>query len=242
LDKLPSKSRNETIAFHFILAYSGAMTNESPNCPFAKVAGRPRSSEREARQQELVHTAGQLFIQHGYRNVSLEMLAREAHVAVRTIYVKFGGKAGLLKAVLDANRDRYFRPQEMLADPRPLKDNVRDFAVHFLDLISRPEAIAMHRMVVADAPTNPELARAFFEAAPQQTRTMLAGFFARPDIRSQLRDDLDVRLLPVYLINCIVGDPYERMLFAMPPPPQAELERQLDLRLDLFYRGVLKAP
>ena len=205
-------------------------------CP----AGRPRSSDREARQQELVHTAGALFIQHGYRNVSLEMLAREAHVAVRTIYVKFGGKAGLLKAVLEANREKFFRPHEMLADPRPLRENVRDFALHFLDLISRPEALAMHRMVVADAPTNPELAHAFFEAGPQQTRDMLFQFFSRADIRPQVREDLDLALVPIYLMNCIIGDPYERMLFPPRAVAPADIERELDKRLDLFYRSVLK--
>ena len=188
-----------------------------------------------------MHTAGALFIKHGYRNVSLEMLAREAHVAVRTIYVKFGGKAGLLKAVLEANRERFFRPQEMVEDTRPLKENLRDFALHFLDLIGRPEAIAMHRMVLADAPTNPELAQAFFEAGPQQTRDMLMRFLSRPDIRSQLRDDLDMAGLPVYLMNCIIGDPYERMLFGLPDTSPAEVEAALDRRLDLFYHSVLKS-
>ena len=217
------------------------MTTDSPTTLSAKCgAGRPRSSEQAARQQELVHTAGMLFIKHGYRNVSLEMLAREAHVAVRTIYVKFGGKAGLLKAVLEANRERFYRPHEMLADTRPLKESVRDFALHFLDLLSRPEALAMHRMVVADAPTNAELAQTFFDAGPQQTRNMLLQFFSRADIRSQLRDELDLSLLPIYLMNCIVGDPYERMLFEPAPMTAAATEGALDARLDLFYRSVLK--
>ncbi len=245
LVRIGAKSRNETIAFHFNLAYSLAMTTDSPDYSLWPKnrggAGRPRSSEREARLQELVHTAGVLFIEHGYRNVSLEMLAREAHVAVRTIYVKFGGKAGLLKAVLEANRERFFRPQEMVADPRPLKETVRDFALHFLDLISRPEALSMHRMVVADAPTNPELAHAFFEAGPQQTRDMLYRFLSRPDIRCQLRDELDIATLPVYLMNCIIGDPYERMLFAPLDNSPAQDEQALDQRLDLFYRSVLKS-
>lgn len=218
------------------------MTTDTPLCPAARGgAGRPRSSEREARQQELVHTAGQLFIKHGYRNVSLEMLAREAHVAVRTIYVKFGGKAGLLKAVLHANRERFFRPQEMEQDARPIKENLRDFALHFLDLLSRPEAIAMHRMVLADAPTNPELAHAFFEAGPQQTRDMLFRFLSRPDIRCQLRDDVEMACLPIFLMNCIIGDPYERMLFGSPDLSPAEVEAALDQRLSLFYHSVLKS-
>ncbi len=216
------------------------MTTDTQTSSSVKCAGRPRSSEQEARMQDLIHTAGQLFLKHGYRNVSLEMLAREAHVAVRTIYVKFGGKAGLLKAVLVANRERYFNTQDMEQDQRALKEIVSDFAVHFLDLVSMPEALNMMRMVIADAPGNIELAQTFFDAGPKQTRDMLLRFFSRADIRAQLRADLDLEVLPVYLLNCISGDHYSRLLFEQVPVPRSQVLRELELRLDLFYRSVLK--
>src|SRR4051812_25167327 len=87
------------------VADPGAMC---PELSCGKSAGRPRARDLEARMQNLVATAGQLFLSKGYGNVSLEMIAREAHVAVRTIYVKFGGKAGLFNAVIVANRSRFF--------------------------------------------------------------------------------------------------------------------------------------
>ena len=217
------------------------MTTESPTSSNTKCAGRPRSSDREARMQDLIHTAGQLFLKHGYRNVSLEMLAREAHVAVRTIYVKFGGKAGLLNAVLVANRERFFNTHEMEKDQRPLKQIVSDFAAHFLDLMSLPEAVSMQRMVIADAPGNVELVQTFFDAGPKQTREMLMRFFARADIRAQLRDDVELDLLPVYLLNIISGDQFGRLLFEKPAVSRAQVLRELEQRLDLFYRSVLKA-
>ena len=216
------------------------MTTDMQTSSGAKCAGRPRSSEREARLNELVHTAGQLFLQHGYRNVSLELLARECHVAVRTIYVKFGGKAGLLHAVLVANRERFFNTHEMEQDQRPLKAIVSDFAAHFLDLVSMPEALSMTRMVIADAPGNVELAQTFFDAGPKQTREMLTRFFARPDIRAQLRDDVALDALPVHLLNCISGDHYSKLLFGPEQTSRAQVLRELEQRLDLFYRSVLK--
>jgi AcrR family transcriptional regulator len=215
------------------------MTTELQNPSAGKCAGRPRSSEREARMHDLIQTAGHLFLKHGYRNVSLEMLAREAHVAVRTIYVKFGGKAGLLNAVLVANRERFFNTQDMEKDQRPLKQIVSDFAAHFLDLVTMPEALSMARMVIADAPGNEELAQTFFEAGPKQTRDMLMRFFTRPDIRAQLRDDVNLDLLPVYLLNCVSGDQYSKLLFGPTPAPRAQVLRELEERLDLFYRSVL---
>ncbi len=216
------------------------MTTDMQTPSSAKCAGRPRSSEREARLNELVHTAGQLFLQHGYRNVSLEMLARECHVAVRTIYVKFGGKAGLLHAVLVANRERFFNTHDMEQDQRPLKAIVSDFAAHFLDLVSMPEALSMTRMVIADAPGNVELAQTFFDAGPKQTRDMLLRFFSRPDIGAQLRDDVALEFLPVHLLNCISGDHYSKLLFGAGDVPRTQQLRELDQRLDLFYRSVLK--
>jgi AcrR family transcriptional regulator len=206
-----------------------------------KAAGRPKACEVEARMHDLIETAGRLFLENGYTKVSLEAIARQAHVAVRTIYVKFGGKAGLLNAVMASRRETLFRIADMRSDPRPLKDIVDDFARHFLDLLRAPEAIAMQRVVIAEAPRNPELAETFFEAGPKLTQDLLDAFFARPDIRAQLRADLPFEQLPTLLMNCIAGDQTSRFLFPQAVQSREESLRELDARLAVFYRGILRA-
>ncbi len=205
-----------------------------------KSAGRPRAADLEARNENLIFTAGQLFLKHGYGKVSLEMIAREAHVAVRTIYVKFGGKAGLFKAVLIANRDTFMSPQEMEADPRPFRDVIGEFSRHFLDMVCAPDAVEVQRMVIAEARTDPEVATSFYEAGPRQSREVLARYFSRPDVRSQLRDELAVDLLPSYLLNCVVGDGFARFLFNAGDQANEALARRLPERLELFFASVLK--
>lgn len=207
-----------------------------------KAPGRPRAADLEARNQNLIETAGQLFLKMGYGNVSLETIAREAHVAVRTIYVKFGGKSGLFKAVLVANRDRFITPQKLEADDRPLKEVLTDFSEHFLEMITQPDALAIQRMVIAEAKTSPEVAQAFYDGAQRQTRAILGDFFSRPDIRCQLREDIPMDLLPTYLTNCVVGDPFARFLFDPAQQPREEVMRALHQRLEFFYRSVLKQP
>ena len=207
-----------------------------------KAAGRPKAAEVEARTQELLQAAATLFLKNGYTKTSLESIARAAHVAVRTIYVKFGGKAGLLHAVLAAKRDRFFRSQPMQTDTRPLKDIVDEFARNMYELLTSQEAIDMQRIVLAEAPTAPELAEAFWNGGPRQTREMLGRFFARPDIRAQLRPDVALDLLPGHLMGCIAGDQLCRFVF---PPEQTAPEqglRELERRLEFFYRGVLLKP
>ncbi len=205
-----------------------------------KQAGRPRAADLEARNNNLIHTAGQLFLKMGYGKVSLELIAREAHVAVRTIYVKFGGKSGLFKAVLIANRDKFLAPQRMEEDQRPFKEIIGEFSEHFLEMITGEDALQVQRMVIAEAKTNPELAHSFFEAGPRQTREMLMNFFARPDIRAQLRDDLPLELVPSHLLNCVMGDSFSRFLFDPAEQEQEEVLRRLHQRLELFYQSVLQ--
>ena len=220
------------------------MENLEQDCKacLPKAAGRPRASDLETRQQQLVEMAGRLFLKHGYGKVSLETIAREAHVAVRTIYVKFGGKAGLFKHVIEANRGKYYALHVMEDDPRPFKEVVRHFSAHFMDMITMPEALAVQRMVIAEASANPEVAEAFFDAGPRQTREMLARYFARPDVRSQLRPGIAMEALPVHMLNCIMGDQYSRYLFDPAPQNRQDMLRALDTRLDLFYHSVLARP
>ncbi len=210
------------------------MSKPPPVTP-AKSAGRPKASEVEARTQGLIDAAGCLFLKHGYTGVSLETIAREARVAVRTIYVKFGGKAGLLKAVLAARRERFFPVGKMDMDARPLREVIDEFACYLYDMLCEPDALALQRVVIAEAGSNPELAEAFYEAGPRMTREMLGRYFARPDVRAQLRPDVPAAQLPSFLIACITGDPVARFLF----PERKEDRQLLAERLELFYRSIL---
>lgn len=208
-----------------------------PGC--GKSAGRPRAADKEARLQNLLNTAAQLFLEKGYGKVSLEMIAREAHVAVRTIYVKFGGKAGLLNAVIAEGRARFFGGMlNMETDTRSIEEILTDFSLRFVELVSLPSFCSLHRMVIAEAGSTPELAQTFYQAGPKQTREQLARFFGRADIKAQIRSELPPELLAVHLLNCLLGDQTTRLLFE-PEVPRTEAENLAHVQqaITLFLHG-----
>lgn len=219
-----------------------AAAEECCDPPCGKAAGRPRAADLESRMQNLVGTAAALFIEKGYSNVSLEMIAREAHVAVRTIYVKFGGKVGLFSAVLNNGRAHFFSNiGEMETDTRPIPQILSDFGMRFLSLVTAPASLSIQRMVIAETKTSPELAQTFFDTGPAQTREVLTRFFARPDIRAQLRENIPFDLLPIHLINTVLGDIFTMYLLEQKHAPSAEeIRAALEQRLSLFYLAVLR--
>jgi len=215
---------------------------DQQQCYFGNSAGRPRAADKEARLHALLHTAAELFITKGYGKVSLEMIARAAHVAVRTIYVKFGGKAGLLKAVIIHGRAKLFGDMpDLVTDQRPIEAVLGEFCRRFLHLITIPFFFSMYRMVIAEAQANPELAEAFFDAGPRLTRELLGQYFARADVRAQLRDDLPFDELPTFLLNTMMGDQLKPLLFSIKERfTEEEIEQRVQVGLKLFLAAVLR--
>jgi AcrR family transcriptional regulator len=159
---------------------------------------------------------------------------------VRTIYVKFGGTAGLFQAILMRGREQYFSSMESLeSSQRPIREVLLDVGQRIHELLGSPAVVNLHRMVIAEAHASPELAQAFFEGGPQQTRLMLTRYFERPDIRAQLREDMQPPQLAVHLLNCLTGDPLKRYLFGVEALRREE-SPSVELAVDLFLRSVLR--
>jgi len=97
-------------------------------------------------------------------------------------------------------------------------------------------------VVMVEAADNPELAETFYEHGPRRTNNMLAEFFARPDIRAQLRDGVTPEHAARHLVGCVKGDLLRCVVFAREIPSEEEKLQGLHQRLDLFYHGVLRQP
>jgi AcrR family transcriptional regulator len=65
--------------------------------------GRPTRAEAERRLGTLLDTAMRLFLQQGYEAVSVEEIAKQAGVAKRFIYARYGDKSELFVAAVEHN-------------------------------------------------------------------------------------------------------------------------------------------
>ena len=79
-----------------------------------------RERARQARDQ-IIGIAGDLFLSRGYAATTVAAIAAQARVSVETIYKGFGGKPGLVRAIVEAG----------LAGPGPVpaeqrSDQIRD--------------------------------------------------------------------------------------------------------------------
>jgi AcrR family transcriptional regulator len=60
-----------------------------------------RSAQAAATRRRILDSAAQRFVENGYRATTMDMIAADADVTVKTVYHLFSSKASLLKQVMD---------------------------------------------------------------------------------------------------------------------------------------------
>src|SRR4051812_39559805 len=60
-----------------------------------------RQAEAQSRREAVTDVAARLFVKHGYAETTITQIAEAAGVSPQLVYAAFGGKAGLLSAVVD---------------------------------------------------------------------------------------------------------------------------------------------
>ncbi|MEU8804147.1 helix-turn-helix domain-containing protein [Spirillospora sp. NPDC048819] len=144
-------------------------------------AGRVADTE-----EKILRAATRLFREHGYAGTTLTAVAAQARVGARTVYVRFGTKAVLLKRVVDvalvgdtAPVDVQGRSWFVLAGSAPaLAERIDAMARGVREMMAR--AGDLLAVVLEAAPVEPDLEQAA-QAGREATRDNMRLFWTRAD-------------------------------------------------------------
>jgi AcrR family transcriptional regulator len=116
----------------------------------------------EQKRAAIVRAATELFMQHGYAGTSLARVAQDADVSKATLFKQFPTKSSLFEAIVTQQwgADEEPRPTPARGD---LAGGLREYGRRYAQLMSRPEMVGLYRMVIAEMPRFPQLARTQFE-------------------------------------------------------------------------------
>ena len=111
----------------------------------------------------ILEAATGLFSELGYDKTSLARVAERAGVSTATMFKQFPTKAALFEAIV--LRFWAADPGADVTPPSPgdPADALRTLGARYAELLRRPGMAGLHRMVIAEAPRFPELARVQFD-------------------------------------------------------------------------------
>jgi AcrR family transcriptional regulator len=203
----------------------------------ARRGGRPTRLGAAELGERILTVATRLFLEHGFGATSIEAVAATAGVSKRTFYHRFRDKPDLFRAVVHRLVAGWSTPFEQPAGAgESLEDVLHRTAQRILAAALSPEALALYRILIAEAPRFPELAaimnrqgaaRGMERIAQLLTRAAEAGELAIPDAGFATEQ----------FVNMVLAAPRRRALGIGKPMTSAELDRWMRRTVALFLDG-----
>ena len=192
-------------------------------------------SRSDERRQTILDVAGELFMQDGYAAVSMSQIAARLGGSKGTLYNYFTSKTELFAAYMVeaclANSEAMFGTTD---DATPIGDALRRIGTGFLNFVMRDDAMAVHRLVVAEAHRFPELGQAFYEAGPKLSIERLAAWLKRRMDRGELRAVDPESAARQFFALCKSHLYSLRMWNIVSEVGQDEIARHIDAQVDMF--------
>jgi len=137
----------------------------------------------------LLTAATRLFLENGWDGASVDEISRRSGVAKRFIYARYPDKAALFVAALQRYLDEQIEVlHKTEAQPLDIEDGLYSLGEKLLEIALRPETLAFHRLLIAEAPKFPLLAKQFAERNRRRVigeiGNVLAGYASRGLIQS----------------------------------------------------------
>jgi len=182
--------------------------------------------------------AEELFLDLGYGETSIEQIAKRARVSKRTFYYRFPDKAALFGAVVHRIVDR-LRPPDVagLFLGGSVEEILARLARAIFGVALDPQALALHRVILAESGRFPELASVVADRS--------AGRDAIERICALLRHDASSRGLSLdashfaatQFLQMIIAWPQRQALGLGVPMTPAELDVWAHQTITLFLNG-----
>ncbi len=176
-----------------------------------KNRGRSKSEEKRSL---IISAAGDLFMEQGYENVSMDGIAKLAGVSKQTLYSHFGNKEQLFSAAIESKCEEYQLDGSLDNNQRNCRENLEYFCEHLAQLIASPEAVQVLKACATEAGRS-NVGKLFWEAGPAKIRLQLHEFLSKQQQLGILQID-DIDQACSQLIAMLHGEAHTCTLLALP--------------------------
>ena len=208
----------------------------------SKRIAKPRWQRRkDARPEELVAAALEVFVERGYEGTTLADVARRAGVTKGTIYLYFENKEALFKAVVRQTIVPVIAQGEALA--RSFTGSARDLLEQLVReywrLVGETALAGIPKLMMAEAATFPELTRFYYDEVVARGHRLMAGVIDRGVKNGEFRP-VDVMLAAKLAMSPLMHATVVRRAFASCMPEGFNVQAYLDTHIDLYLHGIAK--
>ena len=202
------------------------------SCPF-----KPKWERRkDARPQELLAAALDLFVERGFAATRLDDVARAAGVSKGTLYLYFSSKEELFKAVVrESIVPLIGEAEEVIEQFDGNSEQLFRLVMHtWWNNIGNTKLSGLPKLMMAEAGNFPELARFYQEEVIDRGENLVATMLKRGMARGEIRNvdlEIDTRILIAPMIMMMIWKHSQGVCNIDPDKLDTYLEHYIELAL-----------
>jgi AcrR family transcriptional regulator len=214
------------------------ITRRRPRARPAKPRWRRR---KDARPEEIIAAALDVFGDRGFAATKLEDVARRAGVTKGTIYLYFENKEALFKALVRQTIVPVIAQGEALAQSftGSARELFEQLVREYWRLVGETALADIPRLMIAEARNFPELARFYYEEVVTRGHRLMAGVLERGMKAGEFRK-LNVPVATKLAMSPLMHAVVARKAFAACMPEGFDVGSYLDTHIDLYLHGISK--
>lgn len=193
----------------------------------------------EIRRRQVLDAAIEVFLKNGYSGATIDLVIEQAGASKATVYAYFGDKDGLFAAIIE-DRSAYIMSAfgELDAAPSDIPSALTHIARRYLETLLSPEVVGLCRLIIAEGPRFPNLARTFYRLGPDCVIARLSRTFADWNERHLIRIP-DPELTAMQFLEALGGDLQKRAMAGIPlRNRRLAIERNINAAVDLIWLGM----
>lgn len=199
----------------------------------------PRKGRRSLpeRRQALLDAARAVFLERGYASATIDEVVARAGGSKATVYALFENKEGLFAALIADCAEELADLLRKSPFDGPLEDGLRTFGRRYLEILTRPERLALFRLVIGECGRAPEVGDIFYRTGPQAIFQRVVEALRAAAARGQITTS-DVEAMAHLFIDALRGHVHMQVMLNPTRRPTAkEIERHVDFVVETFMRA-----
>ncbi|MFZ6674810.1 TetR/AcrR family transcriptional regulator [Undibacterium sp. Xuan67W] len=206
------------------------------SCPF-----KPRWERRkDARPQELLLAALDLFVERGFAATRLDDVARAAGVSKGTLYLYYSSKEELFKAVVRENVLPLIDEAGELIQTfsGSTADLFRLFMTTWWERMGKTKLSGLSKLMMAEASNFPDLAQFYHDEVIATGDAMIVGMLRRGIANGEMRT-IDPEIGAKILIAPMIMMMMWKHSYSVCQIPNKDLDSYLEHYIDMALHGLL---
>jgi len=207
-----------------------------------QAVAKPRWRRRKnARPEEIISAALEVFADRGFAATKLEDVARRAGVTKGTIYLYFENKEALFKALIRQTIVPVIAQGEALAASfmGSARELFERLVREYWRLVGETSLVGIPKLMMAEASNFPELARFYYEEVVTRGHRLMAGVLERGIKAGEFRR-VNVAVATKLAMAPVMHAVVARKAFSACMPEGFDVASYLDTHIDLYLHGISK--